>query len=220
MLQKQRLIIGSVILATVAVSMVTMLLLHTEASDVPAEIPQEITTPEPTPTPVPIVEETPTPEPTPQKVEPPAGELLTPSGLTAAELEQGLLGDLKPYAADFIQAEQDTGVNAIFLASVAALESGWNSSPVAESRHNLFGWTNSTGYCAFDSKEDCIAFVAERIKTLYLSPDGAYFNGYTVEDVNVHYNGSPHWEETVRQIMFEIQNRIGGIEDGTDTLHE
>lgn len=134
--------------------------------------------------------------------------LLTPCGLTATEFEAGLLGALKPYAGCFITAERETGVNAIFLASVAALESGWNTSEVAKERNNLFGWTSKSGYRAFESKEDCIAFVAERVKRNYLSPGGCYFEGYTVEAVNLHYNGAPEWERLINQIMKDIQARI------------
>jgi putative mannosyl-glycoprotein endo-beta-N-acetylglucosaminidase len=136
--------------------------------------------------------------------------LLSPSGLTAAELEAGLLGNLKPYAAAFVEAERETGINAVFLAAVAALESGWNTSAVAENKNNLFGWSAATGYADFESKEDCIAEVAGCIKTLYLSPDGIYFNGYTVEAVNIRYNGNEQWETAVLQIMQDIQRRIGG----------
>lgn len=140
----------------------------------------------------------------------PEGELLTPSGLTATELEAGLLGELKPYAVDFIAAERETGVNAVFLAAVAALESGWNTSEVAKNKNNLFGWSVATGYASFESKEDCIAEVAACVKSLYLTPDGVYFNGYTVEAVNIRYNGTEHWEKTVKQIMQEIKERIEG----------
>lgn len=161
--------------------------------------------PEPPPT---EAAQMPTTSPTPERE--PEGELLTPSGLTAAELEAGLLGELKPYAKDFIAAERETGVNAVFLAAVAALESGWNTSEVAERKNNLFGWSAATGYASFEGKEACIAEIAACIKSLYLTPDGAYFNGYTVEAVNVRYNGNEHWEKTVKQIMQEIKGRIEG----------
>ena len=134
--------------------------------------------------------------------------VLVPSNLTADELRRGLLYELKDYAEEFIQAEKETGINAVFLSSVAALESGWGRSDVATKRNNLFGWTASSGYKVFDSKEECISFVAERIKVLYLSPDGKYFNGYEVSDINTKYNGSQHWEDTVTQIMGNITNRI------------
>lgn len=118
--------------------------------------------------------------------------------------------DEDPAAAGEAAAERETGINAVFLAAVAALESGWNTSAVAENKNNLFGWSAATGYADFESKEDCIAEVAGCIKTLYLSPDGIYFNGYTVEAVNIRYNGNEQWKAAVLQIMQDIQRRIGG----------
>ena len=141
--------------------------------------------------------------------------LLELSGLTAEELELGLLGDLKPYAACFVQAEADTGVNAIFLASVAALESGWCTSRAAIEYHNLFGWniydSNMIGLdiSSFDSKEQCIAHVAQRLRDMYLTPTtGQYFEGYSVDAVNTHYNGSQEWAESIKEIMLNIAERI------------
>lgn len=135
--------------------------------------------------------------------------LLTPSNLTPDELESGLLYNLKDYSECFIQAEEETGVNAIFLSAVAALESGWARSNISNEKNNLFGWTSySKGYATFNSKEECIIHVAKKIKELYLSEDGAYFNGYEVSDVNVYYNGSQFWEDNVTLIMSQIQSRI------------
>lgn len=140
--------------------------------------------------------------------------VLSCSNLTAEQLASGLYEPLKQYAECFIQAEKQTGVNAIFLASVAALESGWAKSEVAQSKNNLFGWTSKSGYRSFDSKEECIAFVAEQLKALYLSPEGIYFNGYDVSDVNIRYNGRQSWADTVTQIMGEITHRINEAKEG------
>lgn len=136
--------------------------------------------------------------------------VLEPSNLTPEQLEEGLLYNLKDCSETFIQAETDTGVNAVFLASVAALESGWGRSDVALYQNNLFGWTSSSGYSYFSSYDECILIVAENLKSMYLQPDGKYFSGYEVSDVNKHYNGSKFWEDNVQDIMTQIQNRIGG----------
>lgn len=140
-----------------------------------------------------------------------AQNLLEPSGLTADQMSAGLIKDLKPYAEDFIKAEQDTGINAVFLASVAAIESGWNTSRVATTYNNVYGWTTTGGtYKAFESVSTCISDTAQQIKSLYLSPDGAYFNGYSVDDVNIKYNGTEYWSILVQQIMSEILWRAYG----------
>lgn len=134
--------------------------------------------------------------------------VMIPSNLTAEQLEKGLLYDLKSYSDVFILAEEQTGINAVFLSSVAALESGWGRSEVAKSKNNLFGWTSTTGYCTFNSYEESILYVANKLKELYLTPDGPYFNGYSVSDINCKYNGSKFWEDTVISIMQDITLRI------------
>lgn len=136
--------------------------------------------------------------------------VLKPSNLTPEQLEEGLLYNLKDYSEAFIQAEKDTGINAVFLASIAALESGWGRSDLALYNNNLYGWTSSSGYAYFSSYGECILTVAENLKSMYLQPDGKYFSGYEVSDVNKHYNGSKFWEDNVQDIMAQIQNRIGG----------
>lgn len=132
--------------------------------------------------------------------------LLAPCGLTAEELAEGLQGELAGYAADFIQAESTYDINAVFLASVAAVESGWGAFRAAP--NNLFGWTGNNGYMAFESVQDCIDFVARNIRRMYLTPGGSCFNGYEVEDICIYYNGNPAWAEAVRGIMEDIERRI------------
>ncbi len=131
--------------------------------------------------------------------------LLTPCGLSSPELAAALLCDLAPYADTFLQAEAETGINAIFLASVAALESGWGRYMAAD--NNIYGWTGAAGYMDFDSVDECILHVARSLKANYLSPDGPYDNGCTVAGVNRCYNGSPAWEKLVTQIMHDIERR-------------
>lgn len=139
----------------------------------------------------------------------PQGELLTPCGYTAPQLESALLWDLKPLADEFIEAEQETGVNAVFLASVAALESGWGRSYRATEHNNLFGWGNHK----FASQAECIEVVAGGLVDNYLRPTGKYYNGCTVEGVSVKYNNTDHWRTQVRQIMRDIDRRANGTEE-------
>lgn len=127
--------------------------------------------------------------------------VLTPSELTAEELASGLYAPLSDYAYHFIQAEKETGINAVFLASVAAYESGWGKYAPG---YNLFGW----GGQSFGSVAECVDVVANRLKDLYLTPGGAYFSGYEVEDINRRYNGRESWAVQVKTIMGQIENRI------------
>lgn len=130
--------------------------------------------------------------------------LLTPCGLSEEALQNALKGRLKELAGVFLEAEEKTGVNALFLAAVAALESGWGESKAAREKNNLFGWTGQNGYQQFESRKDCILTVAQRLRDLYLTPGGRYFHGYTVEAVNRCYNGRPEWETAIVGIMENI----------------
>lgn len=131
-------------------------------------------------------------------------DLRTPSGYTSQELESGLLKGLVPLAGQFIAAEEYYGVNAVFLAAVSALESGWGQSGWSK-HNNIFGYGNKK---AFDSKAKCIFDVTGAIRRNYLSPDGRYFKGYTIDGVNHYYNGRTQWAVTVESIMGDIICRI------------
>ena len=116
-----------------------------------------------------------------------------------------LQGDLAPLEDAFLQAEADHGVDAAFLAAVAALESGWGESELAREKNNLFGWRGADGYMVFDSKEDCIDHVAAYLAKEYLDPDGIYYRGTAVEDVAKHYcGGNEAWIEAVKNIMLSV----------------
>ena len=64
-------------------------------------------------------------------------DLRTPSDFTADELRNGLKKDLADLAEDFVAAEERYGVNAVFLAALAAFESGWGRHCFRE--NNIFG---------------------------------------------------------------------------------
>ena len=39
----------------------------------------------------------------------------------------------------------------------------------------------------FKSKEECLTFVSNKLKTNYLSENGCYFEGFTGRDIDKHY---------------------------------
>ncbi|MBQ7874377.1 MAG: glucosaminidase domain-containing protein [Oscillospiraceae bacterium] len=125
-------------------------------------------------------------------------DLTVPCGLSEEELAAGLRDELIAFAPEFIAAEQKYGVNAVFLAAVAALESGWGKSCFRP--NNIFGWNGKD----FESKAECIDFVASKIAEHYLSEGGKYYHGKTVSGVNICYNGSDFWERKVTEIMAMI----------------
>lgn len=133
--------------------------------------------------------------------------LLTPCGMTAQELAGRLHSPLDELAQDFIDAEEETGVNAVFVASIAALESGWGKSYAAEFRNNLFGIMTADGSLRyFDSKRDCIFYTARLLADNYLAEDGKHYRGGEVEDVAEVYASAEDWAAKVRNLM----EMIGG----------
>ena len=136
--------------------------------------------------------------------------VLTPSNITAEELSSGLLYDLKRYAGCFVEMEKEYGVNAIFLASVAALESGWCRTDIAVNNNNLFGYKNPSGngFRYFSSKEDSIVTVAKHLKTNYLTEGAPYYNGLSIKGINVKYCEQKDWYKKIDMIAAGIIDRI------------
>lgn len=122
-------------------------------------------------------------------------------------LEKSLLYNLKPYAATYIEAGKQYGVDPVFLAAKDAEESGWGRSPAAS--NNLGGWTNSSGgYMRFNSVEEYIYHAAKSMAEMYLDKDGCYHNGTSLSDVNKRYNGRQEWIDHVGGIMDSINKKI------------
>ena len=101
-----------------------------------------------------------------------------PCGLSTEELEAVLKGELKQYAEAFLQAEADYDINAVFLASIAAAESGWGEKQFRPD--NIFGFMTNK---EFESVEHNIDFVAWWLRKHYLNEWGCYYRGGTIEAI-------------------------------------
>lgn len=141
-------------------------------------------------------------------------DLRTPSNVTLEEMEKMLEGTgLAGLGKAFIEAEQKYGVNAIYLMGLAAEESGYGTSAFARLRNNLMGW------CAYDSdpnkamyfetKEACILHVASKLKANYLTEGGAYFEGYTVKAIDVHYASDKLHGEKIIDCANNLLKKLG-----------
>ena len=129
-------------------------------------------------------------------------DLRTPCGVTEEELEAVLKHELKGMAKYYLAAEEKYGVNAVFLASVSALESGWGR--YCFRPNNIFGY----GRNSFESYGECIDFVASKISKNYLSEEGRYYSGTTIDAVNRYYNGREAWAETVKSIFDRMLEKV------------
>ena len=101
-----------------------------------------------------------------------------PCGLSTEELESMLKGELKNHAGAFLQAEKDYEINALFLVSIAALESGWGEHQFRP--NNIFGYMTRK---AFRSVEHNIDFVSWKLRKSYLNENGIHYRGGTIADI-------------------------------------
>lgn len=146
-------------------------------------------------------------------------DFATESGVTEKQLSDAIYYELSEYSNLFIYCESEYGVNAVLMASLAALESGWARSDLAVDKNNLFGWKRYDGeYAAFESKEQCILEVAEAISENYLSETGAYYTGDTlVENVAEYYSPSEEWIELLKEVADGITERCENHEKENET---
>lgn len=100
-----------------------------------------------------------------------------PCGLSTEELETVLKGELKNYAQEFLHAEEDYKINACFLASIAALESGWGEHQFKT--NNIFGF----GKMEFESIPKCIDYVAWYLRKHYMNENGRFYRGATIPGI-------------------------------------
>lgn len=133
------------------------------------------------------------------------------SGATAHEFNRLFAGTpLSGLGNAFIRAEQENQINALFLASIAIIESNWGASVLAREKNNLFGfgaYTNSPDSAvAFSSKTDCILHVARFLRQHYI--DGNFYRGRSIADINKLYAADTAWSEKVFSTMLKLDARI------------
>lgn len=118
------------------------------------------------------------------------------SNISIDKANELLYGELKGYGKYFVKAEEDYGINAVFLMALARLESG-NGTYALMKYNNIFSFgafdDNIYQAVRFDSIEQCIDHVAEYIKNEYLTEGGKYFNGYSIKDINKRYASDDEW---------------------------
>ena len=129
-------------------------------------------------------------------------DLSEPCGLSEQELAGKLKYELVQYAEDFLDAENEHGVNACFLAAVASLESGHGR--YCFRPNNIFGWSGKS----FDSVPDCIDYVAEKLKKNYIDPNGKYYRGGTIADIGkIYCPGNEDWVRLVSSIFEKLSEK-------------
>lgn len=134
--------------------------------------------------------------------------VLRPSFLTAQIIDSYVKNTgLYSYGNAFMEAEKQSGIGADYLLSIAIHESGWGSNYWWKDWNNCFSWgitdsgPNSEAYKIKEmSKFDAIVYTAKKIKSLYLTPGGAYYSGTTLSSIGKRYASSDSWATNVINI--------------------
>lgn len=140
-------------------------------------------------------------------------DLRTKSNLHAIDYDTMLQGtNLEGIGKAIEQAEKKYSVNGLYLMGLCIVESAWGTSPFAVNRNNLVGWnaidSNPGKATTFESKEDCILHVAQKLQQNYLTEGGAYFEGYTAPDIDVHYCTDKLHANKIVNVVNELIEKI------------
>lgn len=118
-----------------------------------------------------------------------------PSGVSVSDLKLVTAGNLVGLEESFYKAEQDYGVNCLFVMAIASHESA--NGTICFRPNNMFGFGSS----GFSSKAECIDVVARALANNYLSTSGSLYSGKTISDVNKRYAASTTWDDKVARNM-------------------
>ena len=127
-----------------------------------------------------------------------------PSGVTVEDLKKVTSHGLVGLEKDFWQAEQDYGINCLFVMAIAAIESG--NGTINGVGNNMFGWGG--GYIKFSSKAEGIDVVARGLARNYLTPGAGLYSGNRISDVNKRYASSSTWDDKVASKMVSYYSTI------------
>lgn len=137
--------------------------------------------------------------------------LRTKSGLTSEQIDKALEGTgLEGLGEDYIKAEEDNNINAMFLVGLSCLESDFGNSNFARNRNNITGfraYTENPGKAIkYETKGDCIYQTASYLDKYYMEDGSKYYNGKSMVGVNVKYCTSPAWAIKINNIMLKMFN--------------
>lgn len=143
--------------------------------------------------------------------------LTTKSGADTKRINKILEGTgLSGLGSSYIQAEETYGVNAMFLASLTAQESGWGESNRANTQNNLSGYavySSASAGTSFSSKHESIMATAKLLSNDYLNSKGAHYSGKDIYSVNEVYcpNDDYYWANSITKIAYKLTNQINNL---------
>ena len=99
---------------------------------------------------------------------------------------------------DSMDLEREKGINFRAVYAIAALESGKGKECIAINNYCGIKNKENTGYREFDSREECLIFLADILSS-------KFYRGRTLESIGIDYCPTDDmWASKVREIMLEV----------------
>lgn len=136
------------------------------------------------------------------------------SNATAEQIDSVLKGTkLYGLGEAYIRVEKKNNINALFLIGLSANESAWGRSRLAKEKNNItsFSAYDHDAYNegrTFKTKEECILITAKWLSEKYLNPNGKYYNGLGVKDINIKYARDKEWHIKVSSIAKKLKSKL------------
>ena len=99
-------------------------------------------------------------------------------------------------------------INAVFLISMLRWESGHGFSKLAQSHNNISSVKSRSGnWRSYNSYNECVIETIELLTKDYLNPNGKYYNGKSIWNINEKYCETNEWADSINKIAQEIRNK-------------
>jgi len=144
-----------------------------------------------------------------------------PSSINPTAINSWLTSVNSPLAglgSNFLQAQQDYGVDAAYLAGHAFQETGtagsWTANSIPVLKNNVFGYgaytSNPAAAAYFPSTGYAIEFEGWYVRQNYLTPGASYYyNWPTLDGMNKNYATDSNWSSDIAEYMDDLATSAG-----------
>ena len=138
-----------------------------------------------------------------------------PSGVSYEQLAYALKDTkLLAYIDSFLTVEKNYGINSLAMIGIVANESAWLNSDRTQRQNNVTGYavySDSSKGVSFSSIDESILTTAKLLQTDYINPQGRFYNGLSVSDVNIMYSSDAKWNNTVASVANQLKDKINEV---------
>lgn len=138
-----------------------------------------------------------------------------PSGVSYEQLAYALKDTkLSAYIDSFLTVEKNYGINSLAMIGIVANESAWLNSDRTQRQNNVTGYavySDSSKGVSFSSIDESILTTAKLLQTDYINPQGRFYNGLSISDVNIMYSSDAKWNSTVASVANQLKDKINEV---------